>query len=213
MRAARFLTLVALALCLCGMASADPAGTAINVGPGTPNWQWDQGAWTDPDGDGVAQMDLTIQWGRGTGTWRTGGDETFRFWGYKDSDPIVSETIMNFTEDLWKDWHIYVVNGNVSVATIGKTQPNAAPWIVAVQNSLHNSTIVAVVPDPLNPALAIGFGEVLSVYFEFTPIDPSLPVYIDEWPTTDATIPEPGSLVTLATGLAALALGVRRRVR
>ena len=204
-KAARVLAVV-IALALIGTAAL--AVVAKDVRPGDPtevvggknvHYNW-AGDWSG----GLLPLDLN--WYRAYGY-----ENRWTMGGYKDEDPTVDEVITNFTEDLWVDWHIIVENGTISEAIIYKSAANYVLWDTVIIHGATADSIIAVAPDPLDPAMGIGMFEDLTVHFVFAPKVPGN-VFIEEWPTIDGTIPEPSSIAALAMGLATLGFALRRRV-
>jgi len=130
--------------------------------------------------------------------------------GQKDGDPIISETVRNFTTDVWSDWHIIVHNGIIrqdGSARIYRSSPAGPDWLLSFGTVPDGTTLTGIAP---GPHATVGQYQVLSIYFVFDPTGAG-PVSIDEWPTTDY-IPEPASLFTLAAGVAGFGLTIRRRL-
>jgi len=146
-------------------------------------------------------------WDRGVGydnRWTTGGESPL--------DPTVNQKVRNYTSDEWSDWHVIVHNGTIrQVGTDIRKNGSAMIWDI-----YYNQDNVPSDGTSLT-AIASGLGEtitnmqVLKVYFIYDVINPSLPVSISQWPTTD-WVPEPSGIAALAMGLAAIGMSIRRKL-
>ncbi len=128
--------------------------------------------------------------------------------GIANVDPIVNQTMRNFTSDAWTDWHVSITNGYVYTdsAYVYNVNVPDPQWVVEYEGVYdgnkatgflaHIVTGMDVQVDPF---------EQLLVHFVYDAIDSGEQVIISQNPTKDWPIPEPGSMAALLTGLAGVA--------
>ena len=186
------------------LALASFSAGAYDVTENTQDYQWQAADWQVLDGTKTLVLDL--DWSRGSGE-----SNAWSVWGYMADDPAVSEKIRNRTPDLWTDWHVIVHNGIIdqNTARVYRYLPAGLNWLLAFSSGTDWTSLTAIAPDP---GQTVAKNQFLSVYFVFTPMDPNLPVKIDEWPTKD-WVPEPSSIAAMAMGLVAMGFSLRRRIR
>jgi len=200
MKLSRLLVLVALFVFASSLASM--AAKKIEVYEGWDNWQWSANDWLGN------RLELELWWYKGVGELNK-----CKLWGFKDGDPIVSQQVRNFSTHTWTDWHIVVTNGTIrqdGSADIRKSG-SANPWFLSY-GVLPNNDGTTLTGWTLDQNEYIQPLQVLSIYFVFDPIDPSKPINIEQWPTSDY-VPEPTTLAGVAMGVAAFGVGLRRRLR
>ena len=135
--------------------------------------------------------------------------------GILDVDPILNQTIRNFTPDPWTDWHVSITNGYIEVdsADVHNLDPADPPWVVEYDGLFDGDTkatsffahVVTGMDTQVDPF------EQLLVHFVYNPNQLGDQVSIKQYPTAEWVIPEPGSIVALLAGLAGLGLGAIRR--
>ncbi len=200
MRNIRIATLV-VALIALGVAATAQISLVVNP-PET--WVWDESCWPN------CTLDLDLTWNGVAYVSSRGGDPADYSWfatGPKDIDPTVNQKIKNNSQsDEWSDWHIIILNGQITSWNIRKWG-STIPWEVYHEPVTGGDSLTAIAI----PGQTILPGEYLQVTFVFIPIDPNSPVTIQQWPTTD-WVPEPASIAALAMGLAAMGYSIRRKL-
>jgi hypothetical protein len=142
-----------------------------------------------------------------------GGSTYFKLNGNKDSDPLVSQSTKNGSNTTWLDWHVDVINATidrVDVPVVHKvgTGDAAANWLIQyTHNDGYSDGFGA---SWRGGSTSVANGQNLSVRFRWTPTGG--PVTIRQYPTdTGAFIPEPSSVLALASGLASMGLAFIRK--
>ncbi|MCE5314127.1 MAG: PEP-CTERM sorting domain-containing protein [Armatimonadota bacterium] len=161
------------------------------------------------DTSGICTYDLDLGW-----SWGANGAVLARINDAKptgSNDPRIRQNITNQTEDIWTDWHVEISNGtnlrNIVVNKVGVGSWTIETYQYCCGFFAHLNTTY----DPNNP-LAIHQGEKLYVEFTYDVLDPQQPVSILQYPTTNYTLPEPASLLTMLAGVGGM-LGIFRRKR
>lgn len=122
-------------------------------------------------------------------------------------DPDVSELTTNVTPVTWTDWHLTITNGTIDAATARKV--GGPDWTVTVAADGSGFDAFSTMPHAW-----ISPDEALDIWFRYTPTGTD-DVFIDEYPSTDYEyVPEPSSLLAIASAFSALGLGrIKRRLR
>ena len=196
----KFARLVFTTVMIALLAGAAFAGTVDIETPGQ-TYDWQPEDWSDP-----CTLTLDMNWFIGAGP-----DNGADVGGLHDGDPIVNQTVTNYSTLVWNDWHVQLINGiiqpgSISVYEYGTTDP----WDITQQADPGYDDGFTAIAFP--PAGWISQNDKLVVSFVFDPIDPEQRVTLKQWPTTDM-IPEPGSLVTLSMGLVGFGFAFRRRIK
>ena len=217
----RIRLLFALAVALVALSA-----TAAYAGGETPlTYQWSEGDFAPPANPGDPcvytkhnldfEGQVEYKWDNTVGN----ADTVYRQSGICNVDPIVNQTIRNMTPDQWTDWHVSIANGYIAVgsASVYNVQVPTPAWVVEYQGLYDGDTkatgflahVVSGMDTQVDPFL-----EQLLVNFVYEPNVLGMQVTINQYPTKDWPIPEPGSMAALLAGLAGLGLGaIRRRVR
>lgn len=152
-------------------------------------------------------------------TWGINGEYLYEIYGDPPSpdDPDVSQTITNFTNRTWTDWHVDIVNGWIVVgsADVHNVAVPSPAWTVTYNlipgyTDRASGFFAEVVPG--QGTHVNKFGK-LYVFFSYELDGSGQQVSITQYPTDTSQIPEPASLAGLVTGLAALGIGIRRKAR
>jgi hypothetical protein len=214
MKAYRVLAVLLLALLIGSTAQSHATGSA-DLQTSTGNWAtsypdgtnpvftWSTDSWVD------CATELTL-----TFTGVVGGTSWYDLAGEAESDPLVTQTVLNNSETTWLDWHVDILNGTISrildAPVVHKVEADASNWQISyVHNAGYDDGFGA---KWIGGNTAVGTGQRLSVRFRWTPIVLGQPVTIRQYPTdTGEFIPEPSSLIALGTGLSSLGLAFYRR--
>lgn len=179
--------------------------------------EWSISEWDcskNPKREGVPCLVHDFDW-----TYPINGAYLYELYGEPPSpdDPDVSQTVTNFTNKTWTDWHVDIVNGWIVVGSVdvhNVNVPNPA-WTVGYTlipgyTDRASGFFAEVVPG--QGTHVDKFGK-LYVFFSYELDGSGQQVSITQYPTDTSQIPEPASLAGLLTGLAALGFGIRRRVK
>ena len=203
MKSARLFAVVLL----CALSAIAAHAQTVTIDATVADYHWSAADWKLVGG--ICTIEQELDWSRGIGI-----DNSWCLWGNMPVDPAVSQKIRNRTFDAWSDWHIVVHNGTIlqdGSARVYRYSPLGADWLLFFDSGVDDlgawTSLTAIAPDPTEVVTNMN---VLSVYFVYNPINPELPITIDEWPTTDF-VPEPSSLLALAGGLSALGFSLRRK--
>lgn len=197
-------------------------GLAVQAQQCVANYQWDvaEGEWDcekNPVHEGVPILVYDWDW---LETWPTDNpDSRFLLYGEAPSpdDPDVDQTIKNRTTARWTDWHVEIVGGEITAATVNKVNSDGtigASWDVYLEQNGQGITngFYAEVPFLTAQTNGIYKNDFLHVFFSFNVLPGASNVEIYQYPTTTA-IPEPGSMLALLSGLGAFGVALRRRVK
>lgn len=209
MRVFRILAVFALALLVCSGAFA---GNAQLLSENAEGWQ------VQYDGDNPVFIWSDVCWDNGEMEIAlefygdTGGDSWFKLQGEKDTDPTITQTVINSSQTTWLDWHVDILHGTIDKGTyapIVKKVGSATNWDIAYT---HNDGFT----DGFGAAwtggdTSIAPGESLYIKFVWVPNMQGTPS-IRQYPTdTGNFIPEPSSMMALAGGLSSMGLAFIRR--
>lgn len=211
MRAAHVLAVVLLVLLLGSMALAD-SSVQLEQAKSMSDWQiqyegsnpvfiWSPDCWTN------CTLTLDVDFSAAPG-----GSSYFKLYGEKDSDPLVTQTVLNGSGTNWLDWHVDILNGTIDrndAPVVHKTEANSSNWQIQY---LHNVGYTdGFGASWIGGSSSVGTGQHLSVRFRWTPNGQG-PVTIRQYPTdTGSFIPEPSSVLALASGLASMGIAFIRR--
>ena len=211
MRTFSVLAVLLLTLIACSTAFAVPVATLDDPGNDwtvsyegdNPIFEWTPDAW-----DINCETYLDVEYVGGVG-----GGAYFKLAGEKEDDPLVVQSTKNGSGTTWLDWHVDVNNAvidRVDVPVVHKvaTGADAANWTIQYGHNDGYSDGFGAVWGGGNTSVANG--EYLSVRFRWTPTGGT--VTIRQYPTdTGSFIPEPSSVLALATGLASMGLAFLRK--
>lgn len=170
---------------------------------------WDCSQNPDPTRNDVPTLINNFEW---DANWAINGatnDDKYELTGDAPSasDPDVYQTVRNRTTSRWTDWHVEIVNGIITDASVKKTGA-VDSWELYIWED--GSGFDAWIPAGTADTNGIGNLQNLSVSFTFDIVNGNNPVAIYQYPT-DTAIPEPASLISLLTGIGALGFTIRRR--
>lgn len=183
---------------------------AYDVTESSGDYHWSAADWQKLNNEPYRTFEQEINWSRGVGE-----ANAWCMWGDMPTDPAVSQKVRNYTNGEWSDWHVVVHNGTIdqNTARVYRYLPAGVNWNLSFASGIDGNgqwtSMTAIAPGPGDTVIK---PNVLSIYFFFTPINGSLPITIDEWPTTDY-VPEPSSMAAMAMGLIAVGFSLRRRIR
>jgi len=133
-----------------------------------------------------------------------------------ENDPLVSQLFLNSTSGYWSDWHLDISNNCKIIAGSIKVYNYSDPGSPTVYWSIptlryNGSNIVGFDAETVvGSGREILPGEKIKIEWIYQVVGTGQ-VVITQYPTNTAPIPEPSVLVALATGLAGLGFGIRRR--
>ena len=171
-----------------------------NVTPETTTITWSIADWDSNTATGIPLLTLDdLVWQDGTVLRQLTGSAPCV------GDPDVHEVTTNRTRLVWTDWHVTITNGTIDAATVRKV--GGLSWLVTI--AADGSGFDAFSTQPVT---RISPGERLDIWFRYTSSGDD-DVLIDEYPSTETpSVPEPSSLLAMASALLALGLGRIKRM-
>lgn len=197
-------------------------GLAVQAQQCVADYQWsvDNGEWDCSKNDvhqGVPILIYDWEWQEG---WPT-DSLSYRHLIYGEApspdDPDVEQTIKNRTTSRWTDWHVEIVGGEITSATVNKVNADGTTggsWDVYLEQNGQGicNGFYSEVPFLTAQTNGVYQSDFLHVFFSFNVLPGASNVQIYQYPTTTA-IPEPGSMLALLGGLGAFGVALRKRVK
>lgn len=211
MRAVSVLVLLLLTLFACSAAMAVQVANLNNPGSDwtvtyegeNPIFTWSANSWQS----GEMYIDIEYLAGPGAQNW-------FALSGEKDADPLVTQTTKNGSGTTWLDWHVDILNAtidrvDVPVVHQAGTGVDATNWTTSYTHNAGYTDGFGATWIGGNTSVAPN--ESLYIRFRWTPTGTGT-VTIRQYPTdTGVPIPEPSSMIALASGIASLGFAFLRR--